>query len=1287
MCAIIGAIPHCRISTSFLHHRGPDGHNIAESPDVVFGHTRLAILDLTERASQPLRDGRGRVLLTYNGEIYNFRSLGAANETSDSVALANWLAAAGPGFDAAQIDGMYAFGAWFERTKTLALSRDPAGIKPLYIAFGEDGASLAFASEIKGFYGVEWFHAQPTPDPEVQRDFLQYGYAFPRAARIAWRGHEAVIPLVPTLIQGVFQLCPGQTLIFPNAGAPESRFTELGIATGDPQKELEAAIREQAISDVEVGVQLSGGIDSSLTAWQFAQTHPSVHGFYVSIPGESLNEDEWAVRAAETIGRHTQLSFHKIATSEDTFTRVMPDVFWHMDEPCIRHPNAIGVFLLCEHVRRNTPVKVLLTGEGADEIFGGYSWQDGKTVEAYDHSRRVFDFGGNLAARRFMESNPASSVLERQLGFDRALYLPPILARQDRMSMAHGIEARVPFLANRFLKLPAPLIPGKHALKRMAADIFGPDFASRRKVGFGMPLEWLIGADPQLDALEWMHEIPAAKTSFQRWSLIALSRWAQDYLHGGWKSRVEKHSGVPSAARTNSAKATPIVVNTAPPSPLTYNGEQKANRESFNQLLRGDVQRVPSPVMKRDGDWVEALALGAIWRLDGKQYLDGKILSDGIFEPASTRFVHQAVKPDMVVCDVGGNIGYYTVQFSQLVGPTGAVHAFEPSPRFRARLADHLKINQCENVHLCDFGLSDCEAELTLFGGGDSATLGWHDDAKTPEVQETIRVRALDDYVAEAGLERLDFVKIDIDGSEPNFLKGAEKTLRRFHPTLLMEFMQLGLMEFDCDVLQLARDLSRLGYVLAPEKTGRPWTDRAAFLRDAHNCSVSINVIARWASDDDADLRRQRAFLNIASHSSVNGKQPTRAKRPSPKPSQESNTAPDRLEMTDVEYWDQDRAPEFKPWKVGQTCFSNLFEQHLPHDSSFTCAEIGAYPGTFLCDLAKRRGYQPVAIEYSKHTSHIEEMFRVNGIQNGRVIQEDFFKVRGEQFDVVASFGFIEHFTDPQSVMEAHFNLIKPGGWLVMSVPRVDGFQGLLYELTYTPETWDRVAKSHNAEILNLHALRRTCERYGDVVFADYVRGASVYFDWKAPFVRPEYRWLVRYLNDISDAAVNAAPPNEFYSPHIFIVAQKPVAPKVSTDAQTDALILQARTAIEAEDLATAETALRQCVSVDPGQIEVRAALADILAATGKMQQAINELESSPKPMPQALAVWERLGALRLANGDLAGAEAAFLEVISWNPKHPDALAGLLEIYSRQNKSEPANAVRDRMEALAISES
>ncbi len=540
MCGIMGSIPAAHLDPDFLAHRGPDGQGAcAAGDDVTMAHTRLAILDLTERAAQPKWSDDGNVLLSFNGEIYNFRQLAADEESSDTVALCNWLAASGPGCDLSKLDGMYGFAAYFRREKTLLLARDPAGIKPLYICVDATGEHLGFSSEIKGFFGIEWFEARPQRDVEIQRQYLQYGYTFNAPVRVRVLGAESQLTLVPTLLEGVFQLCPGQKLILRPSGIVQAAIS-LPQEPTDPLAALESSVKQQSISDVEVGVQLSGGIDSSLVAYEYAKHNGAVHGFYVSINDRNCSEDRWAQSATNLLCKRFRFQLHTIPATFEEVTRVLPSVAWYMDEPAIRHPNSVGVYLLCEYVRKRTPVRVLLTGEGADEMFGGYSWHDGRTIRNFDKRVRMFDFGGCGPAEACMARYPHLPVLARQLYYDRDVYMPPILLRQDRMSMAHGIEARVPFLSNRFLAMPPPSVPGKRLLKRQAARVFGLCFAYRRKCGFRFPWQWFSELSVDKELTSWLSDRPVATNDAEAWTLNALGLWAKNYLFGGWREWAQR---------------------------------------------------------------------------------------------------------------------------------------------------------------------------------------------------------------------------------------------------------------------------------------------------------------------------------------------------------------------------------------------------------------------------------------------------------------------------------------------------------------------------------------------------------------------------------------------------------------------------------------------------------------------------------------------------------------------------------------------------------------------------
>lgn len=259
--------------------------------------------------------------------------------------------------------------------------------------------------------------------------------------------------------------------------------------------------------------------------------------------------------------------------------------------------------------------------------------------------------------------------------------------------------------------------------------------------------------------------------------------------------------------------------------------------------VASDQRRIPVEILGRQDHWVLCRIDDFLWRLDPSQCIDGDLLDDGLFEPASADWVRRIVKPGMVAIDVGANFGYYTMQLSRLVGSEGLVHAFEPSARYRMRLLDHIERNGCQNVVVLDYGLSDRFHEEPLYGDNISATMHWPDDTKPPDIEETISLRTLDSYVEEARPSRVDFIKVDIDGHEPGFVAGASETLKRFRPVILMEFSQVSLVMAGTDVERLAKQLTDLGYTLHSERTGQPYASRLDFLRDAMNCTHSINVL------------------------------------------------------------------------------------------------------------------------------------------------------------------------------------------------------------------------------------------------------------------------------------------------------------------------------------------------------------------------------------------------------------------------------------------------------------
>ncbi len=243
--------------------------------------------------------------------------------------------------------------------------------------------------------------------------------------------------------------------------------------------------------------------------------------------------------------------------------------------------------------------------------------------------------------------------------------------------------------------------------------------------------------------------------------------------------------------------------------------------------------------------------------------------------------------------------------------------------------------------------------------------------------------------------------------------------------------------------------------------------------------------------------------------------------------------------LTNKEYWDKTRS-DFVPFRVDTTVFSHILEKILPFNPNYTCADIGAYPGRYLVDFAKRFGYHPVAIEYSDHCEDIETLFEYNGIENYTIINKDFFQIKNIQFDVVFSNGFIEHFDDYETVMDAHFKIVKKGGYLIVSVPYIGGFQGILRRLTYIDEKLNTILSTHNLKIMDLDELKRVMSLHPcEIVYAEYINHMRIWFFADSPFVRDSMRWLVGIVNYVDKKIGKKIPSSKYISPTILVVVKK----------------------------------------------------------------------------------------------------------------------------------------------------
>jgi asparagine synthase (glutamine-hydrolysing) len=522
------------------YHRGPDGWGEWIGPGVGLGHNRLAIIDL-EHGHQPMAAEDGSVQVVFNGEIYNFAALWKElaekgyrfrTDHSDTEVIVHGYREWGAGvFE--RLEGMFAIAIWDARRRRLVLARDRAGIKPLYYAANERG--LVFASELKTILASGWI------EPRMNASALPDYFMFRAAAGTS------------TLLEGVVKVAPGSWCVYDAAeGIGESRrYWEPRALDRPPTREktseelveevVEDAAVSHLVSDVPIGLFLSGGVDSSLLAALVAP-HARLEAFTVGTRS-ALDESGFASQVADRLRLQLRVRW----VTGDDFRDRFDDWAYFNDDP-VADPSALALMLLAEHARESG-MKVMLAGEGADELFGGYhsylryrAYSLLGAVPALRGGQRLLpaartadrDYLGSLGDLAFYGSAHVMSARDRQslfagetassildweehaflrnggngdvrsaMVFDQVVRLPnDLLPRTDRATMAYSLEARVPYLDRRVMELAnslsgdacVRLMPpsGKWLLKRVAARHVPRQVVYRRKRGFDLPVaRWL----------------------------------------------------------------------------------------------------------------------------------------------------------------------------------------------------------------------------------------------------------------------------------------------------------------------------------------------------------------------------------------------------------------------------------------------------------------------------------------------------------------------------------------------------------------------------------------------------------------------------------------------------------------------------------------------------------------------------------------------------------------------------------------------------------------------------
>jgi asparagine synthase (glutamine-hydrolysing) len=502
MCGITGVLHFdgepvspvvLRRMTDAIAHRGPDGEGQFIDGPLGLGHRRLAIIDLSAAGHQPMATPDGRYTLTYNGEVYNFQELRVELEslghqfksrTDSEVVLkayAQWGERAVERFN-----GMFAFAIWDKRERTLFLARDRYGIKPLY--YTVCGSKFLFGSEIKAIL------ANPAYRTQIDHEGLFEYFAFQnfftdrtlfKDIRLLPAGSHITIHTAPKKI-GSPQIYWDFSFAEPDSPLRDEEYIE------EVDRLFQRAVSSQLVSDVDIGAYLSGGMDSGSVTALAARQLPYIKSFTCgfdlnSASGVELNYDERA--AAEYMSYLFRTEHYEMVLKAGDMERVMPKLTWHLEEPRVgqSYPNYYAAQLASKFV------KVVLSGAGGDELFAGYPWRYYRAVVNNDFEHYVDKYYGFW--QRLLPNGSADKVfapirgevghvstrdifrnvfqqhaaaltrpedyINHSLYFEAKTFLHGLLVVEDKLSMAHSLETRVPFLDNDLvdfaMKIPSRL--------------------------------------------------------------------------------------------------------------------------------------------------------------------------------------------------------------------------------------------------------------------------------------------------------------------------------------------------------------------------------------------------------------------------------------------------------------------------------------------------------------------------------------------------------------------------------------------------------------------------------------------------------------------------------------------------------------------------------------------------------------------------------------------------------------------------------------------------------------
>lgn len=605
MCGISGFLPRedfrersyvevtVRKMVSTMRHRGPDGSGLYCEPSretlIGLGHNRLAIIDLTPDGEQPMSNEDDSLWIVFNGEIYNFPELKEElirrghefRSKTDTEVILHGYEEYGPAI-INRLKGMFAFALWDRRTKTLLLARDRTGQKPLYYTTA-DHRGLFFASEIKALMAAN------AVQPIINQQAFQEYFTFQNIL-----SDQTLLADVRLLPAGHYLIVRQEKMELVRYWQPDASI-DPALGEGDVidriREIMPLAVRRHLLSDVEIGSYLSGGMDSGTIVALASQQLPVLYTFTagfdtVGVTGREADFDERTV--AELTAASCNTDHHVRFIHAGNIPPVLARLMWHLEEP--RVGMCYQNYLIAQVAGR--VVKVVLSGAGGDELFAGYPWRYKYAEGAVDHKSfcaKYLGFWNRLipldeqcnffaaewacdmdyaypvkVMERVIEPLPFHDPIEMALRFELLTFLHGLLVVEDKVSMAHSLEVRVPFLDNDLIDF-ALTVPwhlklrngdGKYVLRQALQGFLPPQITGLKKRGFSAPegnwyrgplrglMEEIILSDRSLsrglfrpEALQKTveHFLGGTSDSDARlliWSLISFETWCRIFLDG-----------------------------------------------------------------------------------------------------------------------------------------------------------------------------------------------------------------------------------------------------------------------------------------------------------------------------------------------------------------------------------------------------------------------------------------------------------------------------------------------------------------------------------------------------------------------------------------------------------------------------------------------------------------------------------------------------------------------------------------------------------------------------------